>query len=54
MLHIIGMILKIIGIILAVILGILVLLICIVLFVPLKYEIKAKFEGTLDLSLIHI
>ena len=48
MLHIIGMILKIIGIILAVILGILVLLICIVLFVPLKYEIKAKFEGTLD------
>ena len=48
MLHIIGMILKIIGIILAVILGILVLLICIVLFVPLKYEIHGKFEGNLD------
>lgn len=48
MLHIIGMILKIIGIILAVILGILVLLVCIVLFVPLRYQISANFNGTVD------
>lgn len=43
MLYIIGMILKIIGIILAVILGILVLLVCIVFFVPVRYEAAAKF-----------
>ncbi len=45
MLHIIGMILKIIGLILAGILGILVLLILVVLFSPIRYEITASFPG---------
>lgn len=54
MLHIIGMIFKIIGIILAVILGILVLLICIVLFVPLRYQADASFKGTLDSLTLHM
>lgn len=45
MLHIIGVLLKLIGIVLAVILGLLVLLICIVLFVPVQYEVKADFPG---------
>lgn len=45
MLHILLLILKIIGIIIAVILGILVLLLCIVLFVPVRYEMKASFDG---------
>lgn len=45
MLHIIGLILKIIGIILAVILGILVLLVCVILFVPVRYEIQGQFPG---------
>ena len=40
MLHILLLVLKIIGIIIAAILGILVLLLCIVLFVPFRYEIK--------------
>ena len=48
MLHILLLILKIIGIILAVILGILLLLIGIVLFVPIRYEISAKCDGTID------
>ena len=48
MLHIIGIILKMIGIILAVILGILVLLVCIVLFVPVRYEGEAVFPGNVD------
>lgn len=48
MLHILFLILKIIGIILAVILGILVLLVCVVLFVPLRYQGKARCEGALD------
>ncbi len=48
MLHIAFTILKIIGIILLTILGILVLLICIVLFTPLRYEITAKADGTMD------
>lgn len=48
MLHIIGLLLKILGIILAVILGIIVLLVCIVLFVPLQYEISAAFPGKLE------
>ena len=48
MLHILLMILKIIGIILAVILGILVLLFCIVLFIPVRYTVKAECDGTLD------
>lgn len=45
MLHIIGMILKCIGILLAVILGLIVLLLVIVLFVPIRFEINASFSG---------
>lgn len=45
MLHILLLIIKIIGIILAAILGILVLLVCIVLFVPVRYEAMGKGEG---------
>ena len=48
MLHIILLILKIIGIILAVILGIMIVLLGIVLFVPFRYEITAKCDGTID------
>lgn len=48
MLHILLLILKIIGIIIAAILGILVLLICIVLFVPVRYEVMGKCDGTLE------
>ena len=48
MLHIIVLILKILGIILAVLLGIIVLLLCIVLFVPVRYEISAEFPGKLE------
>ena len=46
MLHILLFVLKIIGIIITAILGILVLLLCIVLFVPYRYEIKGRSEGT--------
>lgn len=45
MLHIIGIILKIIGILLAAGLGLLILLIGIVLLVPVRYEISAEFPG---------
>lgn len=48
MLHILLLILKIIGVILAVILGIVILLACIVLFVPVRYEITGKCGGTPD------
>ncbi len=48
MLHIIGMLLKIIGIVLAVILGILVLLLCIVLFCAVKYQADLSCKGTKD------
>ena len=48
MLHIIGLILKILGIILAVLLGIIVLLVCIILFVPVRYEVSAEFPGKLE------
>lgn len=48
MLHILLLILKIIGIILAVILGIIILLLGIILFVPIRYEISAKCDGTID------
>lgn len=48
MLHILLLILKILGIILAVIVGILILLICILLFVPIRYEVSAKCDGTID------
>ena len=47
MLHILLLILKIIGIIIAAILGILVLLVCVILFVPIRYEAGAEFDGTL-------
>ncbi len=48
MIHILLLILKIIGFILAAILGILVLLICIVLFVPIRYELAVKCDGTIE------
>lgn len=48
MLHILLLILKIIGIIIAIILGILIVLLCIVLFVPVRYEIKALFDGKIS------
>ena len=48
MLHILLLVLKIIGIILAAILGILVLLVCIVLFVPVRYEASGRGDGKLD------
>lgn len=48
MLHILLLILKIIGIILAAILGIIVLLVCVVLFMPVRYEARAECDGTLD------
>lgn len=48
MLHILLLILKIIGIIFAVILGILVLLVFTVVFVPVRYEVKAGCEGNPD------
>ncbi len=47
MLHILLLILKIAGIILALILGIVILMICIVLFVPVRYELAGKTEGDL-------
>lgn len=47
MLHILLLILKIAGVILAVILGIVVLLVCIVLFVPVRYEASGKCDGNL-------
>lgn len=53
MLHIILWILKMIGIILAAILGILVLLLCVVLFVPLRYQIDASCAGTPETLLLH-
>lgn len=48
MLHILLLILKIIGIIIAAILGILVLFLCVILFVPVRYEIQGKCDGTVD------
>lgn len=48
MLHIILLILKIIGWILLAILGLAVLLICVALFVPFRYRVKAVCEGDLD------
>lgn len=48
MLHILLLILKIIGIILAVILGILLLLVCVILFVPVRYELTGKCDGTIE------
>lgn len=48
MVHIILLILKIIGWILLAILGLLVLLLCIVLFIPLRYKLTGKCEGTLE------
>lgn len=48
MLHMIGLIFKIIGLILAVILGILLIFLCILLFVPARYEGNAEFPGTFE------
>ena len=47
MLHILLTILKIIGIIVLAILGILILLLCVVFFVPLRYELTAESKGDL-------
>lgn len=47
MLHILLLILKVTGIIIGTILGILVLLSCIVLFVPVRYEVRAVFGGSM-------
>ncbi len=46
MLHILVLILKVIGIIFAAILGILVLLACVVLYVPVRYDIRASCDCT--------
>lgn len=48
MLHFFLLILKKIGWILLAILGILVLLVCVVLFVPVRYELDGKCNGTID------
>lgn len=48
MLHIIGLILRILGILLLSIIGLLLLLFCILLFVPFRYELKAEFPGELS------
>ena len=48
MLHILLMILKVLGIILLCIIGVVLLLIALVLFVPLRYRIKAIKEETID------
>lgn len=45
MLHIIGLILRILGICLLGIIGFLLLLLCILLFVPVRYELRAEFPG---------
>lgn len=54
MLHILLTILKIIGIILLAILGILVLSLCVVFFVPLRYEINAETKGDLPSTKVKI
>lgn len=46
MLHILLLILKIIGFIIAVILGILLLTVCVILFVPIRYQLTASCDGT--------
>ena len=48
MIHILLLILKVIGIILAAILGIVVLLLCMILFVPVRYEIDGQCKGSVD------
>ena len=48
MLHILLLILKVIGIILAVIVGIILLLAAIFLFVPIRYDISAKCDGSVE------
>ena len=54
MLHILLTILKIIGIILLAILGLLILLLCIVFFVPLRYEIIAETKGDLKTTKLEL
>ena len=48
MLHIIGLILRILGILLLGIIGLLLLFLFILLFVPVRYELKAEFPGELS------
>lgn len=48
MLHILLMILKIIGIIIAVVVGLVLLAVLVLTFAPLKYNLNAKCEGTLE------
>lgn len=43
MLHVLGLILKIIGILILIILGLILLLIGVILFVPISYEVKGEF-----------
>ncbi len=54
MLHILLTILKIIGIIILAILGILILLLCVVFFVPLRYEINAETKGELETTKLKV
>lgn len=54
MLHILWLLLKIIGIILLVILGLLVLAVCVIFFVPIRYEGTAKIQGTTDSVKAHL
>ena len=53
MLHILFLILKIIGIILLAILGILIVLLCVVLFVPVRYQLEAETPGGIDKLSVH-
>lgn len=48
MLHIIGFVLKCIGILLAIILGLIVLVLCVVLFMPIRYKVNAGFPGKVE------
>ncbi len=53
MLHILFLILKIIGIILLAILGMLVVLLCLVLFVPVQYQLKAETPDGVERLSVH-
>lgn len=48
MLHIIGLILRILGILLLCVLGLIVVLLCVLLFVPVRYELIAEFPGKIS------
>ena len=53
MLHIIGLILRILGVCLLGIIGFLLLLLCILLFVPVRYELRAEFPGEIRVSKVN-